>query len=453
MKTLQSSYTVPGLFVLLLSAVLLSLASCGGGGGGGGSSNGGGSAAIKVSAISAGNSHTCAILSTGAAQCWGNNATGQLGNNSTAESNLPVAVVQTPADTSDSDKHTSAVLLDSGVTAISARGLHTCAIHNGAAKCWGFNGNGRLGTASSTDTKIPHQVLGELDSDATTSAISAGGQHTCAIHGGAAFCWGNMLSGRLGNNMVADAFSDFPVAVLLKAAVTTDPTEPAKFMDGDVDAIISAGESYTCAVHLEKAYCWGYNGSGQLGNDTTDNKSLATLVSVDSGVMINISAGLQHTCAIHRTTAGGVNKDAAYCWGSNSHGQLGNGVTRGNQSAPVEVGGELGDLVTDISAGASHTCAVQDGKAWCWGNNSQGQLGRVLGVSPMVSATPVAVDPSGDGRGQLSGVNKISAGQFHTCALLNTGVVQCWGGNGNGQLGVGSKPAGSTSTPQTVREP
>ncbi len=388
MKTLQSSYTVPGLFVLLLSAVLLSLASCGGGGGGGGS-NGGGSPAITVSAISAGDSHTCAILSTGAAKCWGENFNGQLGDDSTDDSNLPAAVVQTPADTSDtdSDKHTSAVLLDSGVTAISAGLVHTCAIHNGAAKCWGFNGNGRLGDGFTDDSPIPVQVSG-LTSQVT--AISAGGAHTCAIHN-------------------------------------------------------TAGEGETEAL---AAKCWGLNGNGQLGDGSSTKRLTPVQVSGLGNGVIDISAGEVHTCAIHRTTAG---KHAAKCWGSNNKGQLGNGATSGEQNAPVPVGGELGDLVTDISAGNAHTCAIQDGKAWCWGDNSLGQLGRVLGVSLMVSGTPEAVvDPTSDGRDQLSGVTDISAGSGHTCALLASGVVHCWGLNSNGQLGVDTTSTASSTIPLQV---
>ena len=133
-----------------------------------------------VTAISAGENHTCAIHN-GAAKCWGKNNFGQLGNNSKTSSNVPVAVVQTPVD-----GMTAAVLLDSGVTAISAKTEHTCAVHEGVAKCWGENVNGQLGTGSRTDSLIPVDVTG-LDSGVT--AISAGTIHTCAIHDDAAKCW------------------------------------------------------------------------------------------------------------------------------------------------------------------------------------------------------------------------------------------------------------------------
>ncbi len=432
MKTLQSSYTVPGVFVLLLSAVLLSLASCGGGGG----SNGGGSPAITVSAISAGSEHTCAILSTGAAKCWGENFNGQLGDDSTDDSNLPAAVVQTPADTSDSDKHTSAVLLDSGVTAISAGGGHTCAIHNGAAKCWGNNGQGRLGDGSDTESNIPVAVA-DLGSGVT--AISAGGQHTCAVHNGAAQCWGLNRLGQLGDGTGMERLT---------------PTQVSELGSGVID--ISAGQNHTCAIHntgteddpVLAAKCWGSNFSGKLGDgsDTESNIPVA-VADLDSDVTA-ISAGANHTCAVHN--------GAAKCWGSDSKGKLGNGSSKTrNQTEPMlvgETGSELSSGVSAISAGNLHTCAVQNTKAWCWGDNSMGQLGVNIAITAAESHRPVAVETTLDGKMKLSGVTAISAGLEHTCALLATGVVQCWGSNVQGQLGVGALPDGdaTTLTPQTL---
>ena len=158
-----------------------------------------------VTAISAGATHTCAIHG-GEAKCWGNNASGRLGNNATAASSTPVAVVQTPADTATA---TDAVLLDSDVTAISAGNSHTCAVHNGAAKCWGRNANGQLGNGSSSNSNIAVQVT-DLDSD--VSAIAAGSDHTCAIHNDIANCWGNNGTGQLGTGTIV-------ISVLIHQAV------------------------------------------------------------------------------------------------------------------------------------------------------------------------------------------------------------------------------------------
>ena len=168
----------------------------------------------NVTDISAGEKHACAVHS-GAAKCWGKNGNGQLGNNTTSSSSRPVDVVQTRADTSDPDpdKHTSAVLLNSGVTAISAGDRHTCAIHNGTALCWGARFAGKLGDGNPSirGNRIwPVQVSG-LGSD--VSAISAGDNHTCAVHNGIAKCWGTNSLGILGNGG-ASSRSSTPVRVL-----------------------------------------------------------------------------------------------------------------------------------------------------------------------------------------------------------------------------------------------
>ncbi len=430
MKNLKSLYAAPSLFVLLLSAVLLSLASCGGGGGGGGS--GGGSAAIPLtaSAITAGQSHTCAMVE-GKAWCWGHNASGQLGNKeSGTDSNLPVAVST----------------LGSGVTAISAAG-HTCAVlSTGAAQCWGYGGDGQLGRGNTDDSSTP-MAVSTLGSGVT--AISAGGAHTCAIHGGAAKCWGSNQFGQLGKEVSSNTT---PVQV---TGLTSDVTA------------ISAGSSHTCAIHNGVAKCWGSNGNGKLGDGTVttfdvgfsivDNNNRKTPVQVDvltSDVNAIISAGISHTCAIV--------EGKAWCWGNNGSGRLGNGkITQ--SLVPVAVVQTVADpdnsidealLEVDadakISAGQFHTCVVHKGAAKCWGSNSNGQLG--VATSTTTSNIPVQVD------GLENDVTAISAGNLHTCAL-HSGVAKCWGANNNGRLGVGeladgddadSEPDTSTSVPQTL---
>ena len=429
MKYLQLSTTVRGAFVLLSSVALLSLAGCGGGGGG---DDGGGATALTASAISAGSAHTCAIVEGKAAYCWGDNFNGQLGvgDDSVTDSNLPVAVVQTPADTAAS---TAAVLLDSGVAVISAGANHTCVIHNTAgegetevlaAKCWGRNANGQLGNDSTTESHIPVAVS-TLDSG--VSAISTGVSHTCAIHSGAAKCWGFNSAGQLGDSSEAEKTTPMQVMGLTS----------------QVTAISTGG--HTCAIHSGAAKCWGSNVNGKLGDGTTDNSNVpvavvqtpadtatgTAAVLLDSGVSA-ISVGGAHTCAVHSGTA--------KCWGLNNLGQLGNSTTT-NSPTPVDVTG-LTSQVTAISAGNTHTCAVHSGTAKCWGENDAGQLGS---GSTTASNVPVQVT------GLTSQVTAISAGEAHTCAIHN-GVAKCWGLNGSGRLGAGD---GATSgfTPQTVHQP
>ena len=132
---------------------------------------------------------------------------------------------------------------------------------------------------------------------------------------------------------------------------------------------LTAGAVHTCAITMTgAAYCWGSNYAGQLGNESPEPPgSSSTPVPVAGDItFVSLSAGAIHTCGL---TEGGT----AYCWGSNSRGKLGNGTTL-NSSAPVPVAGELN--FRQLSAGAGYTCGIAvDGAAYCWGDNSWGQLG------------------------------------------------------------------------------
>ena len=179
-----------------------------------------------------------------------------------SHSSVPVDVVQTLADGT-----TDAVLLDSGVTAISAGDRHTCAVHSGAAKCWGLNTNGQLGNGNSNPRLFPRNVvLTPPDADAGTdavlldsgvTAISAGKFHSCAVHSGTAKCWGLNTNGQLGKELGNDESSN-PI---------TQSNNPVQVTGlGSGVTAISAGEAHTCAVHSGEAKCWGLNeGQGQLG--------------------------------------------------------------------------------------------------------------------------------------------------------------------------------------------
>ena len=354
-----------------------------------------GLATMVAQTISAGSGHSCAVYN-GAARCWGSGDYGRLGNSPDAISFEPVAVAVHG--------------LQSGVTAIAAGEFHSCAIQDGAAKCWGNNRRGQLGNGSPQMRSLTPVAVRTLDGGVT--AISAGLWHSCAIQRGVAKCWGRNRLGQLGDGFRTDQSK--PVAV--------------RTLDGEGGVTsISAGVFHSCAIQRGSAQCWGTGNEGRLGNNSTvavssaaDSSAIVVAVAVavyglQSGVTA-ISAGGNHSCAVVDATA--------QCWGQGRDGQLGNTTTR-NSPRPVLVSG-LNSGVTAISAGGFHSCAIQDGEAKCWGNNTRGQLGN--GSSQTRSLTPVAVDTL-DG-----GVTAISAGVWHSCAI-HYGFIKCWGSNSRGQLG------------------
>lgn len=337
-------------------------------------------ASFDVTKISSMGSTTCAVTTTGGAKCWGDNTYGQLGNNSTSNSQFPVDVVG----------------LTAGVVSISGGSSHTCALTtSGGAKCWGDNSFGQLGNNSSTPSLVPVDVVGLTSG---VASIGGGGSHNCVITtSGGAKCWGYNIDGQLGNN--STSMSRVPVAV---SGLTSGV------------ASISGGLSHTCALTTNGgAKCWGANILGQLGNNSTlKSKVPVDVFGLTSGVA-SISGGGSHTCVI--TTSGG-----AKCWGYNEYGQLGNNSGSLKSLVPVDVLG-LTSGVASISGGDLHTCAVTtSGGAKCWGSNDYGEQGN---NSTTYSRVPVDV------LGLTSGVAAISGGTSHTCAITTSGGAKCWGGS------------------------
>jgi alpha-tubulin suppressor-like RCC1 family protein len=305
-----------------------------------------------------------------------------------------------------------------GVAAVSAGGLHTCAVTaGGGVKCWGYNGYGQLGNGTIMGSSTPVDVSGLT----AGAAVSAGSYHTCALTtGGGVKCWGWNLYGQLGNGTMTD--SSMPVDV---SGLTSGV------------AALSAGANHSCALTTGGGVkCWGYNFDGQLGNgSTTDSATPVDVTGLTTGVAA-ISAGGFHTCAL--TTGGGLK-----CWGDNFYGQLGNGTSGAGpcgsdacSSTAVDVTG-LTSGVAAVSAGIGHTCALTTGGGpKCWGDNGHGQLGNGTTTS---SSTPVDVS------GLTAGAAAVSAGYLHTCAVTAGGGVKCWGWNSYGQLGNGTTTDSSTA--------
>lgn len=194
---------------------------------------------------------------------------------------------------------------------------------------------------------------------------------------------------------------------------------------------ISGGWEHNCQLtSAGKVGCWGYNAHGELGAGISDAYAVSPVAVSGVTQGISLGSGYAHSCAV---VAGGTVK----CWGQNTSGQLGNGTTA-DSSTPVNVAGITSGA--RVAGGTAHTClALADGSVRCWGYNSQGQLGNGNRAN---SSTPVAVSSLG------GNATQISAGYYHSCALLSGGTVRCWGLNGDGQLGDGTNT--NSLTPVTV---
>ena len=340
-------------------------------------------------AVATGVDHTCAVTSSGGVMCWGLGAQGELGDGTTTF--MRTEPVQ-------------AVGLFSGATAVTANEWGTCALASGGAKCWGLNATGQVGDGTTTERLAPVDVSGLTSG---VASISMGGVHTCALtSGGGVKCWGNNYYGQLGDGTNTNHLT--PVV--------------ASGMNSGVRAV-SAGSDHTCALMTSGGVkCWGSNLRGQLGDGTYTNRSTPVDVNGLTSGVVAITAGQWNTCAV--TSSGGVR-----CWGFNGYGQLGDGTTT-DRGTPVSVSG-LTSGVSAVSGKGDHTCALMtSGGVRCWGFNGYGQLGDGTTIDRL---TPVDV------AGLASGATKIAVGgRGHTCALMNSGGIKCWGDNGYGQLGDGT---------------
>jgi alpha-tubulin suppressor-like RCC1 family protein len=260
---------------------------------------------LAFASLSARFSFTCGVTLSGAAYCWGDNTNGTLGNGTAQSSTTPIAV-------------------SGGLTfaSVSTGAWQTCGVtRSGAAYCWGQNNFGELGNGTTTSSRTPVPVSGglafaSLSANGGTSGGSNFGQACAITQSAAAYCWGYSSFGFLGN--------DHP---------TTNPT-PVAVSGGISFASVSQGVGFACGVTPSgAAYCWGLNGFGELGNATNPQWSV-TPIEVSGGLTFAaVSVGGFTACGV--TTSG-----AAYCWGYGGTGALGNGTTS-NRITPDPVSGDI----------------------------------------------------------------------------------------------------------------
>jgi alpha-tubulin suppressor-like RCC1 family protein len=224
-----------------------------------------------------------------------------------------------------------------------------------------------------------------------------------------------------------------PVAAVPKATdAGTPPTDPAPFPAGASGAVLAVGGRHACVVVDDGGVtCWGANEGGQLGDGTTRRQTGPDSVRLPAGA-VQVAAGRAHSCAV-------ATDGQAWCWGANGEGQLGAATPATTRSTPVTVEGPA--RFATVRTGGAHSCGLTfTGAVWCWGSNARGQLGD--GSDTLRTRTPTPV-PVADG----ARVIELSLGRDHSCALAADGRVFCWGANGDGQLGDGSREDRRTPTP------
>jgi alpha-tubulin suppressor-like RCC1 family protein len=360
-------------------------------------------ASASYTALSAGTWHACAGRADGSLWCWGK---GSIGSSATTWRASPVRVTA----------------FGSGAAPPVEQGTFDsvgCALRpDGSLWCWGKSAVGQVGdgTTATRATPVRLTALGT-----TVAEVKVGTRHNCARRtDGSLWCWGSNVSGQIGIDPNLTAYSPTPVAAL-----------------GTTVLQVSVGGSHTCARRTDGSlWCWGSNGEGALGDGTTVSRSAPLPVVALGTSVVEVAAASDMTCA--RRTDGSL-----WCWGSGYLGALGDGTTISHFSpAPVTA---LGTSVAQVrTGGLANVCARRtNGSLWCWGYNGAGQLGdgSTDYATNYYRALPVQVAVLG------TSVVDVALGLYHGCARRTDGSVWCWGDNTNAQLGTAATVAPLTSTP------
>jgi alpha-tubulin suppressor-like RCC1 family protein len=340
--------------------------------------------------IANGGWHTLVVCEDSTVKAFGENASGQLGNNSTDDSNVPVTAIGL-----------------NGVIAVSAGGdqleAHSMALKNdGTVWTWGSNlygalGNGLSGTQNNSSTPIQVLVINNV------KAISAGGWHSVALkQDGTVWTWGWNDDGQIGDGS------------------NTNKTIPTQVPNLNNVVQIAAGSYHNLALKNDgTVWAWGDNLYGQLGDGSNSDKNTPVQV-LGLNNVVQIASGRFFSMAVK-------SDGTLWAWGQNLYGQLGDNTTN-DKNTPIQVQG-IDNVSTLIACGAFHTIAIKnDGTVWTWGRNTYGNLGNNTVNN---SSIPIQLT-------DVSNVQGVAAGTNFTTLFKNDGTFWGCGRNASGQLGDGT---------------
>lgn len=357
-------------------------------------------AGISYTEVSAGSDHTVALGSDGSTYAWGQNASGQLGDGSTASRSAPVRV-SVPA----------------GVTftqLAAGSGGNTLAIgSDGNAYAWGNNEDGQLGDGTRTNRSTPVKV--QAPAGVSFTQVSTNWYTSLALGSdGGVYAWGDNTYGKVGNGAAGPNGGDnavpTPTRVLTPAGVT-------------FTQVASAGRHSLALASDGTAYAWGGGWLGQLGDGAALDSALPVAVQMPAGVTFtSLSGGYWYSLAIGSDGNG-------YAWGDNQYGQLGDGTTA-QRNAPVRIQAPTGVTFSQLSAGNGQSLGLgSDGFVYSWGANGSGLgTGTTSATAPARVQLPAASAP----------FTGIATGFGHSLAIGSDGETYSWGRNAAGQLGTGT---------------
>ena len=373
------------------------------------------------STLAASSYFTCVVLDEtstatpahqdGTMKCWGDGATGKLGNGSWSDQHVP-GYVQLG--------YSGGPSLATEYYSYGHFGL--ARMIDGSIQGWGENGQNQIGCDTSPGgdpncwwgggQNTPLQT--NMPSARTAIQVSPGLHHSCAIMDDqSVWCWGQNAQGQIGNGNAPVDVNQGPVGVLMPAGRTA--------------VALAGGSQYSCAVLDDgSAVCWGSNNFGQLGiGNFVDMDEPTAVTAVPSNRTIAAISGSQ------QTTYAILDDGSLVSWGRGQNGQFGDGTYTATSLTARYASLPAGRTAISIAGGLEHVCAIlDDNSAWCWGNNSYGQIGD--GTTGTSRPLPTSVSMPG---GQ--GVYVITTGSYHTCAIVSNASVHCWGSHEQGELGLG----------------